>query len=815
METEIEESNNLQEIKQLNQGLNRLNLVGEIKHNTGLRQKCRPTQIICNYKRINMNNFNVNLRILSIKFEPEINVGGKLVYNIISSVSRQLRERIGKFMQQGNILISTTKLTEPFEIIAEPCSRSNNVRYKIIISPSNSSFDFSQKNMDGEEEDDFMLRQKKQFLEKIISSILNANKSLIRFNKKSYCDVTKLDPNLRGSEPQVLPGYNTSVIVTRQGAFLKICAKNKMINNQTCYELLSKMSSESEMKEAFCGKSVLANYGTKRVYLIDDIAFDKNVTNTFIQVKSSKEAETLSLQQYYKRTYDKDIKQVNQPLFVCRKKDRLEKITECYLIPELMLPTGIDESTKQGEGFNKAQNKTRMKPQDKMNQFNSFCNYLNSKTQGVARKKTQTLQSAQEVKESWGLDLANNFETFRTRELLTPNLNYANSSLEVKDGKFRPAKVLECTIRKWGFICERKNQNVDKLLGDMQAASNQLGITLSQPMEFELGNSREWLEAIKSKRDNFKGLDIILVMLNNNNAQTYKTIKTIFYQRLGIPCQCIVPFKHNKGLSSISNVLNQMVVKCKGRLYDMSLGEVCPTMNLKSTVLGVEVVKSGKFKKYSMVGTMNKFHNKIITDEVLRDPGDKACFPINNFVDNILSQTGFKEATIVIYRNGSNSSQTKSIVDEDILPLRMHLDNLKKKGYAVTCAFIITNKLIDVKFFAVDGNNLNNPKSGLCVDDHIISPGSYEFYIQPQYVNMGTATPTRFQVLMDDTKMSLEEIEQITYYMCYYYWNWAGAIRVPAVLKYSEVYSKFSSTVLSNANDLPVKDNIKNSPFFI
>lgn len=798
------------------QRMGKLNLVGEIKHNTGLRKNCRPMEIVCNYKRINMNNFNVNLRILSIKFEPEITVGGKLVYSIIGAVGRQLRERIGKFMQQGNILITTAKLDEPFELVIEACPKTNNVKYKVIISPSKSSFDFSQKNTNIEEEDDFMLRQKKQFLEKIISSILNANKSLIRFNKKSYCDVTKMNPNNKGSEPQMLPGYNTSVVVTRQGAFLKICAKNKMINNQTCYQLIANMKSETEIKEAFVGKSVLANYGTKRVYMIDDIAFDKTVENTFIQVKSSKEAETITLAQYYKRTYDKDIKELNQPLFVCRKKDRLEKVTECYLIPELMLPTGIDPATKQGEGFGKAQRQgVRMRPSDKMSQINAFCNYLNSKTQGIKKRKTETLnlKSAQEVKESWGLDLANDFERFRARELIAPKLSYNKAEMEIKDGKFRTNKVVDCVIQSWGYICERRDEKVDKLLGDMKAASNQLGITLSNPICFELGQSRNWADQIKEKRDSFKGLSIVLVMLSNNNAQTYKVVKTIFYQRLGIPCQCIIPFKHNKGLSSVSNVLNQMVVKCNGRLYDIKLGEMSSSLAKRSTIIGVEVVKYGRGKKYSLVGTVNKLHNKITTEEIIRDANDKENFPINTFVDKLI--TGAKEMTIVIYRNGSNSSQTKNIIDEDILPLRMHLDNLKRTGTNVTCAFIITNKLIDVKFFMMDGSNLNNPKSGLCVDDHIISPGSYEFYIQPQFVNQGTATPTKFQVLMDDTSMTLEEIEQITYYMCYYYWNWAGAIRVPAVLKFSEVFSKFSNTVLNNQNDSGVKDEIKNSPFFI
>jgi len=127
--------------------------------------------------------------------------------------------------------------------------------------------------------------------------------------------------------------------------------------------------------------------------------------------------------------------------------------------------------------------------------------------------------------------------------------------------------------------------------------------------------------------------------------------------------------------------------------------------------------------------------------------------------------------------------------------------------------FVIVNKKNDMKFFQTrDQKTMDNPTSGFCIDSQITQPGLYEFYIQPQFVNMGTATPTQFTVIFDNSGMHIEELEGITYQQCYYYWNWTGAIRVPAILKFSEVCAKFNST---NMDDSKIKDSVKGSPYFI
>lgn len=65
----------------------------------------------------------------------------------------------------------------------------------------------------------------------------------------------------------------------------------------------------------------------------------------------------------------------------------------------------------------------------------------------------------------------------------------------------------------------------------------------------------------------------------------------------------------------------------------------------------------------------------------------------------------------------------------------------------------------------------------------------FEYYIQPQLVVSGCATPTSFQVPFGDLNLG-GNLLKLTYDLCYMYSNWKGAVRVPAPLKYAEKLAK-------------------------
>ena len=134
-----------------------------------------------------------------------------------------------------------------------------------------------------------------------------------------------------------------------------------------------------------------------------------------------------------------------------------------------------------------------------------------------------------------------------------------------------------------------------------------------------------------------------------------------------------------------------------------------------------------------------------------------------------------------------------------------YLKDIKIKYY-----YILVNKKPSLKFFEKDsynkkyGNNdrgiYDNPESGLLICDKLIDSDKFEFYIQPQKVTQGSATPTLFQVEygnLDCPKL----LPKLTFDLCFLYSNWRGPVRVPAPLKYAEKLAKSKAGVHDSIKD--------------
>ncbi len=122
----------------------------------------------------------------------------------------------------------------------------------------------------------------------------------------------------------------------------------------------------------------------------------------------------------------------------------------------------------------------------------------------------------------------------------------------------------------------------------------------------------------------------------------------------------------------------------------------------------------------------------------------------------------------------------------------------------------MANKKPSLKFFEEGSNNkmnrndnritYDNPESGLLICDKLIDSDKFEFYIQPQKVTQGSATPTLFQVEygnLDCPKL----LPKLTFDLCFLYSNWRGPVRVPAPLKYAEKLAKSKAGVHDSIKD--------------
>ena len=137
------------------------------------------------------------------------------------------------------------------------------------------------------------------------------------------------------------------------------------------------------------------------------------------------------------------------------------------------------------------------------------------------------------------------------------------------------------------------------------------------------------------------------------------------------------------------------------------------------------------------------------------------------------------------------------------------------KELKINYYYVIVNTYTSVKFFEKNyvkkkNNNKNsdgdykNPENGLFIFDQITNKKRFEFYLQPQKVNQGSATPTYFYVPYGNMNFP-ELLVKLTYWTTYLYPNWYNAVRVPHVIKIAE---KFALIIAKYGGEFDLNENL-------
>ena len=143
-----------------------------------------------------------------------------------------------------------------------------------------------------------------------------------------------------------------------------------------------------------------------------------------------------------------------------------------------------------------------------------------------------------------------------------------------------------------------------------------------------------------------------------------------------------------------------------------------------------------------MISTINtsftNFYNKeIIIEETNKE---KLQFGISEFIKEALDEyEKFNKNPpkgIIIYRQGVSFQQKEY--------LKIEVENIQKvcDENKILYYYILVNTKTTYKFFEIKDSKYKNPEGGLLVLDDVTNKNFFEFYIQPQKVTGGSATPS-------------------------------------------------------------------------
>ena len=630
----------------------------------------------------------------------------------------------------------------------------------------------------------------KQFIEILIRDILRANPDLDFYRGLFVLkNQKKVIESKNNGSVNFYPGYTTSFMETESGNYLNVTLKNKILSTDTVlgymeYYEYKKTINQPKIKEDLIGRSFKVSYAKKN-YIIDDILFDRNPNNQDF----THDGKSKTLKDYYLEKHKVKIEDLTQPLLVVKKVDSQGKEIRLYFVPELCYLSGLDdEFIKDRDFMKKLANYTKLDPKDRIKKTNEFLNLLVD-----TKKKNNNQLSAKEKSELYGIEVTALDKLHKAYNMKDTVLIGANKKqISIKDKLFNVISKKDMT--KWICLYRKSNfDDADYLYKTLNKASGGYGLAISEPDWVEMGdrdNAQTWVD---TANDYMSGSENkFALFLLDRNDRIYKQLKIHSLCKHGYVSQVVkVSSLKKNALSVCSKILLQINAKLSGVSYIAKLGD--DVKDRKLMIIGVDSSHiRGKRTGVAMVATINTSFTNFYNKEkiIIEDKKDTFLFAISAFItEAIVKYKNLNKClpgAIIIYRQGV-SLQQKEFLTNEVLNIQKVCDENK-----ILYDYILVNTKTTYKFFESKKNGYQNPEAGLLVLNGVTNRNLFEFYIQPQQVTGGSATPSCFTVAYGNFNFP-EIIPKLTFDLCHLYSNWQGAVRVPHVLKSAEKLSKMTA----------------------
>jgi len=722
--------------------------------------------------------------------KPEIEDGDiRIREKLFKTMYRKIRAEYGHCFVSGNLLYSMKKVEIPKTY---NCFLHNKGKTEYYMEISKYEQERLIKEQDIKKDP-----LAKQCIELIIRDILHANPKL-EFHKDIFVN-TKNQQKIETDRVSITfyPGFVTSFMETDKGNYLNVTLKNKIIQNESVlnyikqYKNLGKPETQKKIRDDLKPRSFKVIYA-KRNYKFDDIIFDRNPrTQSF-----NYQGRTVNLVQYYEEVHKLKVKDENQPLILVKRADSQGNPINLYFIPEFCRLSGLeDDATSDGFFMRELARYTKLEPSERVKATNEFIKLLED-----PEKANEDSLSSKEKMELYGIKVSPLNELFDAYYMNETQLVAGNNKIIKANNKTFPILKKKDMIN-WLCFYEKSNyKDAEDLFNNLDKASKAFGLKISEPEWIEMNNfssGKDWTDTAdeyfgKGMKREF---DFVVFLLGKND-KIYSELKKHSLCTSGYVSQVVKvrSIKKKGAMSVCSKILLQLNAKLRGISYKASFDN--SVKDMKFMVVGVDSSrfkgnKTGVAMVASIDNTFTDFYNK---EEVVKEENykEQLQYCVSSFVEEAVEaykkqNKGESPKGIIIYRQGVSLQQKEYLKDE------IRLIDKACENRNILYYYILVNTKTTFKFFEKDKhNNFSNPGPGLLIINGVTNRNFFEFYIQPQEVTQGSATPTCFHVAYGNLNFP-EMIPKFTYDLCHIYSNWQGTVRIPNVLKCAEKLSKMSA----------------------
>ena len=756
----------------------------------------------------------INIYQYPFQINPEIAVENrKIRRTIFRRAYQDIKNTFGNFYQSGDSIYALSKVDYSKKIKISLIDRetNNKIEYEITFEAYSHSRETELTNNNSEK-----LPIYKNLLELIINDILSVNPN-IKFNRDLIINenenVVKYIPS-DTKEFRFYPGYLKNILIFDNICYLNVNLKNRLVSSKSILDMINEFKNNNGvisnqnkkiLQRSLEGKPFKGNF-SKKNYKIFQLNFDRDPKNT----QFNYDGRTVNLIQYYKEAHNiTDQIILKQPIIIVKRNIKSEYAQ--YFLPQFSNLCAIPDWKMQEGNFAKELSKlTKLCPKERVEKINNFLNLLNCTERKKriieenGKEKEISLPSSKELLNKYGLQIDLPNEKLEGIYIKTPEFLFEGTNT-IKNLKNLTRIRHSIPMNSYLLIYPKKYTNMAYTITEnLQKAGRRLNINICIPNDEDCiemddnQNAETWISAAENY---YRDYDFVLFLIDNKKEDFYSRLKINSLCEVGYISQVIRLDKIKKNINNLSiysKILLQLNSKLGGLTYTIKFKNENEIK--KIMVIGVDSSHiHGHRTGIAMVASDNFGFNYcseyIIEEENVNNLQMKIALFLNNVLIEYQKKKNNIPNEIIIYRQGVSKEQ-KMFLKNEITQIDDLLNGKKKEYFPlknkIPYYYILVNKKTSWKFFQVDKKEYYNPNEGLLIYDEVTNPNLFEFYIQPQYVQSGSATPTCFHVAFGNLNKP-EFIMKFTYDLCYLYPNWSGAVRVPHVLKAAEKLSNMTA----------------------
>ncbi|KAK4176437.1 ribonuclease H-like domain-containing protein [Triangularia setosa] len=307
--------------------------------------------------------------------------------------------------------------------------------------------------------------------------------------------------------------------------------------------------------------------------------------------------------------------------------------------------------------------------------------------------------------------------------------------------------------------------------------------------------------------------DLLIVVLNDQDANVYNTVKKLGDVEYGIQTVCVVKNKilNEKGqFGYFANVALKVNLKFGGVNHKLQTAH--PLLQSgKTMVVGYDVTHPTNLapgageNAPSLVGLVASIDSDLGQWPAVawQNPGRVEQLDVK-LVENFKTRLqlwqkhngGRLPENILIYRDGVSEGQFKMVLTAELPHIRTACSQLYAKQQP-RITLIVSVKRHQTRFYPTDPQQTHmwskSPKEGTIVDRGVTNVRYWDFFLQAHASLQGTARPAHYTVLMDEIfrlsygAEAANNLEKVTHDMCYLYGRATKAVSICPPAYYADL----------------------------